>query len=69
MARGRIFFVAALLHPTEKEAEEGMLSKIIVEPQALVAADENSARVQGARLIAEEFADKSDRIEVAVRPF
>ena len=65
----RIFQYAVLLHPTDKEKKEGGRTKIIVEVTTIVAKDEGEAGMRAAREIADEYTDKLDRVEVAVRPF
>jgi hypothetical protein len=65
----KIFEYAAILHPTKKEKEEGVTSKLIVRPTVCLAADQNAAMVLAARALPESLLDKLDRVEVAVRPF
>lgn len=65
----QLFEVAVLLHPTSKKAEDGDSTIIVVQPTSVLAKDEDGAKFKAARLIPEEYSDKADRLEVAVRPF
>lgn len=65
----KIFQYAVILNPTEKEAEEGIQAKLIVEVKTVLAADQNGAVVLAGRDIPAEYLDKLNRLEVAVRPF
>uniref|UniRef100_A0A6H1Z9B2 Uncharacterized protein n=1 Tax=viral metagenome TaxID=1070528 RepID=A0A6H1Z9B2_9ZZZZ len=67
--KGKVFQFVVVIHPTDKEAEEGGSSKVIVPVTAVIANDQNSATLQAGRAIPEEYLSKLDRIEVAVRPF
>lgn len=65
-----LFEVAVLLKPTENEKDEGKLEEIVLSPQFIIAADEQSASMQ---VILDNQAvlanvDKS-RLQVYVRPF
>jgi hypothetical protein len=63
--RARIFQYAVIYHPAKK----GEKSVLVVEPRTILATDENVAALKAARSIPEDYADKLDRVEVAVRPF
>lgn len=64
-----LFWVAVVLKPTVRAAEEGETAKIIVQPQCVVAKDKDGATVKAGKLIPTEHEDKDDRLEVAVSPF
>lgn len=65
-----MFQYAVLWHPTEKqEKEEGLKSKVIVEPKIILAIDQNGAGMSAAMNIPNEFKDQLDQIEIALRPF
>lgn len=65
----KIFQFAVLLHPTDKQQEEGGTTTLIVPVTTILAPDQNGAVLQAGRSIPEVHLDKLDRIEVAVRPF
>lgn len=65
----KLFQFAVIMHPTEKELEDGKQSKIIVPITTVISKDVSGATLQAGRAIPEEYLDKLDRIEVAVRPF
>jgi hypothetical protein len=69
MTQSRLFQYAAILHPTEKQAENGARSELIVEVQTVLASDEDTALLIAARQIDEEYLDALDRVELVVRPF
>lgn len=66
----RLFQYAVILKPTAKEISEGEGKyELVIEPTNLMAKDENEALLKAARAIPDDYADKMDRIEVAIRPF
>lgn len=65
----KLFQFGVILHPTEKEREDGKSSQLVVDVRTILAADQNSAVLQAGRAIPEEFMDRLDRLEVVVRPF
>lgn len=70
MAKSKMFQYAVLWHPTEKqEKDEGLKSKIVVEPSNILAIDQNSAAMSAAMKIPVEYKDQLDQIEIALRPF
>jgi len=62
-----LFEVAMLEVPTEKQAKDGAVETLLVEPTAVVAPDGQSAAIQ----VAMKVALKADmaRVKVLVRPF
>ena len=64
-----LYQFAAVLHPTDKEAEAGKKSKLIVDVQTVVANDEKGAILMAAKSIPDSYAEKLDQVEVVVRPF
>lgn len=65
----KLFQFAAILNPSQKEEEEGVKPRLIVEVQTVLAADQGAATLLAARAIPEEFVDSLDRIQVVVTPF
>lgn len=65
----QVFEIVAVYNPSEKEEENGEISKIVVDPRTVLAIDERTAGVIAARAIPEEFESKLDRVSVLVRPF
>ena len=43
--------------------------KVIVQPQTLLADSDSEAQIKAARAIPEEFIDRLDQVEIALRPF
>ena len=65
-----LFQYAAYLRPTKKETEDdGAEPVIVMEAKTIYAKDQQTAAMKAAREIPEQYADKLDRLEVAVRPF
>lgn len=66
----KLFDYAVIHHPKKKDKDtETKASKLIVVPTTILAKDENTALMLAARAIPEEYVDKLDEVEVAVRPF
>lgn len=65
----KIYEYAILYKPSKDEEKEGKTAEIIVKPTTLVASNEAEATFKAARAVPEEYADRYDRLEVAVRPF
>jgi len=65
----KLFQYAVILHPTEKEKEDGAKSKLIVNVMTVLAKDAGAAALLAARAIPAEYVEKLDQVEVAVRPF
>lgn len=65
-----LYLVAVILQPTKKERDDiGTGAIVVVQPQAVIAKDEQGAAMKAARLVPTEHADKDDRLEVRVLPF
>jgi hypothetical protein len=70
MSKQKMFQYAVLWHPTEKqEKEEGLKSKVVVEPKTILANDQASANMSAAMNIPSEYKEQLDQIEIALRPF
>jgi hypothetical protein len=65
-----LFEIAVVLEPTEKDAKNGALEELVIEPTTLVAKDEKSAAMT-ILLKQAEALGKYDigRLKVLVRPF
>ncbi len=62
----KIFQFVAFYLPDEESQDK---PQIIVEPKTILAKDEKQASMIAARAIPEQYIDKLDQIEIAVRPF
>ena len=70
MANSKLFQYAILWHPTEKQTkDEGLKSKVLIEPKTILAADQNSAAMAAAMEIPADKKNELDQIEIALRPF
>lgn len=65
----KLFEYAILWHPTVKETQEGLKSKILTPPTVVLSKDEKSVGMQSAMDIPSEFKESLDQIEILVRPF
>lgn len=69
----KIFEYAVLHHPvaTKEQQERGDKPKstLIVDVKRVLANNEKEAAMLAARDIPEEYTDKLDRVEIALRPF
>ena len=65
----KLFQIAAICRPNEKQDENGEKAKVIVEVQTVLAKDQNTAIMLAARAIPDAYKDQLSQIEVAVRPF
>lgn len=64
------YLVVVILNPTKKQQEEeGSTPQIIVQPQAVMARDENNACMKAMKFVPDEHSDKEDRLEVRCIPF
>lgn len=63
-----VFDYVVLYVPDEDESDKSLVAKIVVEGRIL-AKDQSTAQFKVSRLIPEEYADKFDDIQIAVRPF
>lgn len=65
-----VFMICVILKPTKKQQdEEGAVPSIVVQPQSVMARDEQQAAMKAFRFVPEEHAAKEDRLEVRVLPF
>ena len=70
MANQKLFQYAILWHPNEKQVkDEGLKSKVLVEPKTIMAADQNGALMAAAMDIPADKKSELDQIEIAMRPF
>jgi hypothetical protein len=70
MSNSKLFQYAILWHPTEKQVkEDGLKSKVLVEPKTVLAIDANRALMSAAMEIPVEKKCELNQIEIALRPF
>jgi len=70
MANSKLFQYAILWHPTEKQTkDDGLKSKVLVEPKTILAIDQNGAAMAAAMEIPVENKSELDQIEIVLRPF
>ena len=70
MANSKLFQYAILWHPTEKQIkDEGLKSKVLVEPATILANDQSSAAMAAAMEIPSDKKAELDQIEIVLRPF
>lgn len=69
MEKVKLYQYAAIYHPTKAEAEDGEKPKVIVEPTTLLAKNEQVASMMVVREIPEEYADRLENVDIAIRPF
>lgn len=67
--KGQLFMVAAVLNPKKKDAEEGVMSKMVLEPTPIIARDDRDAAIK--TVIGNKKLEKVDKnlLEVIIRPF
>jgi len=69
----KLFEYAVLYHPvpTKDELDRGITppSELLVEVETVLARSDKEALMVATRAIPEEYADKLDRVEIALRPF
>ena len=70
MANQKLFQYAILWHPTEKQIkDDGLKSKVLVEPKTILAVDQSGAAMAAAMEIPTEKKLELDQIEIVLRPF
>jgi hypothetical protein len=70
--QGSIFEYAVLFHPKPKKVGDDTVtdpSLIIVDVKRVVAQTDNEVAIKAAREIPEEYLDKLEQVEIAIRPF
>jgi len=66
----KVFEYVVLLHPDTGEKKRGDKVKLISDGvQHVLAKDQNVATMLAARKVPDEFAEKLDQVEIAIRPF
>lgn len=64
------YLVIVIKNPTAKaKHDDGAVPQIVVQPQAVMAKDEQQAAMKAHRLVPEEFAKNEDLLEVRVLSF
>jgi len=70
MVNQKLFQYAILWHPTEKQIkDDGLKSKVLVEPKTILAVDQSGAAMAAAMEIPTEKKLELDQIEIVLRPF
>lgn len=70
MKKSTLFQYAIVWHPTEKQSkDDGLKSKVLVEPKMLLAETQPSALMAASMEIPSEYKDQLDQIEILMRPF
>lgn len=64
-----LYQYCAIWHPSEKEAEAGTKSQIILELGSMLSNDQNSALLAVARKVPEKYVEQLDQVEILIRPF
>jgi hypothetical protein len=65
----KLFEYAVVFNPNKEETKSGEKPKIVIKPTTILAKNEKEVNFIAARSIPEDFADKIDRLDIAVRPF
>ena len=69
----KLFEYAVLYHPhqtkEQKDRGEQAKSKLLIDVTRVLARDDKEVTLMAARAIPEEYLDKLNQVEVAVRPF
>lgn len=65
----KLFEYAVIFNPDKKEAKEGVKSAIVIKPTTILAKSEKEVNFIAARSIPDDYADKIDQLDIAVRPF
>lgn len=67
----KIYEIAILYAPKSSDtaALKQEPAKLLVAPKAIVAKSQEAAQIVAARMIPEEYVDRLDEVQVAVRPF
>ena len=69
MAQAKLFQYAILWQPSEEQAKNGEKAKLVVDLKTVLVNDEKAAFMVASREIPEEYVDKLDQLQIAVRPF
>lgn len=69
MSSTQLFEYAIIWHPTEKDAEKGTKSKLLVPPATILADSTSKVLMAASMSIPEEYKEDLDQIDIAVRPF
>jgi len=70
MKKSQLFQYAIILHPTEKQSkEDGLKSKVLVEPKMILAETQQSALMAASMEIPADKKDQLDQIEILMRLF
>jgi len=65
----RLFQYVIIFTPSDKEEKDGVKAKVLVDVTNALSQDEKSVAILAARQIPEEYLDKLDQVNIAIRPF
>jgi len=65
----RLFEYAVIFNPSKDDEKKGVKSEIVIKPTTILAKSEKEVNFIAARSIPDNFADKVDQLDIAVRPF
>ena len=69
MEKAKLFQYAILWHPNKDEEKAGKKTKLVVEPQTILAPSQQVAQMIAIKSIPDEYAEHFDQIDIALRPF
>ena len=69
----KLYEIAVLFHPlqTKEQKDKGETQKSLIlrNPEYILAKDDKEAQVLASRAIPEDYLNRLDQVEVAIRPF
>ena len=65
----RLFQYVIIFTPSEKEEKDGVRSKLLVDVTNVLSSDEKSVAILAARQIPEDYLERLDQVNIAIRPF
>lgn len=69
LKKAELFEYVALFHPTTYEASKGAKSIVIVDRKTVLCMDDKGAFMLACKDVPAEYNDKTDQVEIKVRPF
>jgi len=68
-AKKKLMQYAVIYHPSDKERKDGKKSEIVIDMTTILAANDQEAFMLIAKKIPDEYSDRLDQVEIALRPF